>query len=74
VSARLIYFLVFASLASAQTVYIYAQRDTPASKWLPITIDGAPPPSFAAAPVSHSNFPPAGTPSPPHPAFPSPSN
>ena len=41
-SARLIYFLVFASLASAQTVYIYAQRDTPASKWLPITIDGAP--------------------------------
>ena len=34
--------LVFASLASAQTVYLYAQRDTPANKWLPITVDGAP--------------------------------
>jgi hypothetical protein len=42
VSARLFLALVFASLASAQTVYIYAQRDTPASKWLPITVDGAP--------------------------------
>jgi hypothetical protein len=23
-------------------LYLYAQRDTPASKWLPITVDGAP--------------------------------
>lgn len=23
-------------------LYVYAQRDTPATKWLPITIDGAP--------------------------------
>ena len=34
--------LFFASLASAQTVYIYAQRDTPARSWLPISIELTP--------------------------------
>lgn len=41
-SARLLYILVFASLASAQTVYIYAQRDTPARSWLPVSVDDTP--------------------------------
>lgn len=42
VPARAFYALLFASLASAQTVYVYAQRETPARSWLPVYVDGAP--------------------------------
>lgn len=34
--------LALASLASAQTVYIYAQCDTPARSWLPVFVDAKP--------------------------------
>ncbi len=42
VPARAFYALLVASLAPAETVYLYAQRDTPASTWIPVYVDGAP--------------------------------
>ena len=42
VPARAFYALLLASLAHAETVYLYAQRETPARSWLPVYVDGAP--------------------------------
>ena len=42
VPARALYALLFASLAHAETVYLYAQRETPARSWIPVYVDGAP--------------------------------